>query len=496
MTMFAWLPRDTMSAAVPLPVLSLHAALFALGASAVLIADAEGRIAVASPAASRLLGRELAGIHLTELATPHTAMPLAGYLTSLAASRSVHASAHTITEMRHADGRLLPVQIQGVNALGQAPVDGLILTLVDISSFRQREAELQASLSRDPLTGLPNRQRFAFHVDEILADGDACCVALVDLDQFKAINDGHGHLVGDEILRAVARRLNEAMPKGAAVLRFGGDEFGLLLPGSVDEDMLATIEDIRRRASAPLAIGNVIVTVGLSIGVTALKGYGLDEALRECDVAMYAAKILGRGRVARYDEAAREVLARQTTLSARVDELIEHNRRLRSEARTDALTGLPNRRAMTEVEAMRVGDAGSTWSRCSVLFIDVDHFGRFNKRYGDQAGDEALKLLATALRHEARNDDLVFRKGGEEFVIVLPQLDLRGGAGVAERMREQVQALAVPHEDGTEAGVLTISVTVCAVQAGGTIGEAVAEAGDAAMVAKADDRRNAVTLVP
>lgn len=489
-------PKDDVVSRSPPP--GLHQALIEHGAWSMLVVDRAGRVVQASPAARRLLGADPTGRPLADLAEATAADTLSAYLSALAAREPGPtpgaASAHAVVDLRHRDGRVLAVQLQGVNLLGVAPVHGLALTLFDISAFRERETALQDSLSRDPLTGLPNRQRFAFHVDEIQAGGRGVCVALVDLDQFKAINDTYGHLVGDEILRSVGRRLEAAMPAGGAVLRFGGDEFGLLLPGSADDTMLDTIESVRRQASAPLAIGNVIVSVGLSIGVTQLDGYRLDEALRECDVAMYAAKVLGRGRVARYGDEARAVLEAQESLAARVDQLIEHNQKLHSEARTDALTGLANRRALAEIEAVRVGDVASAWSTCSVLFVDVDHFGRFNKRYGDPAGDQALRTLATALRTVARGDDLVFRKGGEEFVVVLPNLDRRAGVGVAERMRAQVQALGIEHAEGTEAGVLTVSVTVCGVRAGTTVGDALARAGNAAMASKAADQRNAVTL--
>jgi diguanylate cyclase (GGDEF)-like protein len=88
----------------------------------------------------------------------------------------------------------------------------------------------------------------------------------------------------------------------------------------------------------------------------------------------------------------------------------------------------------------------STWSACAVCFIDIDHFGRFNKRHGDHAGDVALRAVARRLRQVAREGDLLYRKGGEEFVAILPHTDYRVALGVGERMREAIQALGIRHE--------------------------------------------------
>ncbi len=129
---------------------------------------------------------------------------------------------------------------------------------------------------------------------------------------------------------------------------------------------------------------------------------------------------------------------------------------LEKRAHLDALTGLANRMAMRErLEA--------EWSACrrrgaplSILIVDVDHFKRINDRFGHAAGDEALRRVAEALRAVARGSDLVARFGGEEFVLIAPDCDLPGALGLAERAREQVEALRLAFDAAAHA--LTASV--------------------------------------
>ncbi len=129
---------------------------------------------------------------------------------------------------------------------------------------------------------------------------------------------------------------------------------------------------------------------------------------------------------------------------------------LEKRAHLDALTGLANRLAMRE-------RLDAEWSACrrrgtplSILILDVDHFKRINDRFGHAAGDEALRRVSEALRAVARGSDLVARFGGEEFVLVAPDCDKLGALGLAERAREQVEALRLAFDAAVHA--LTASV--------------------------------------
>src|SRR5262249_4463580 len=104
-------------------------------------------------------------------------------------------------------------------------------------------------------------------------------------------------------------------------------------------------------------------------------------------------------------------------VAERTDALAEANERLLALSVTDALTGLPNRRRLSEV----LERVWQTRDRpVAVIVIDVDHFKRFNDSYGHLAGDDCLRQVATAIREQLRGDDMIFRYGGEEFLALLP----------------------------------------------------------------------------
>jgi len=135
---------------------------------------------------------------------------------------------------------------------------------------------------------------------------------------------------------------------------------------------------------------------------------------------------------------------------------------LRALTLTDPLTGVANRRAFDErLEA--------EWRRCAraglpvaLILADVDHFKAYNDHYGHQAGDACLVQVAAALRRGAgRTHDLVTRYGGEEFAILLPQLDAAGAEGVARRLQDELGRLGIAHAASPTAPQLTVSMGLC-----------------------------------
>ncbi len=162
--------------------------------------------------------------------------------------------------------------------------------------------------------------------------------------------------------------------------------------------------------------------------------------------------------------------------------LNEAGERLAALAMTDSLTGLPNRRRFDEVLASEWARAERYGGSVSLLLLDVDRFKAFNDRYGHQEGDLCLQRVAWAARNAVqRPGDLLARFGGEEFVVVLPETGDVGAAKVAERIRQAVAALAIPHEDNPTCGdVVTVSLGCAA-----TV-PADESAGATALVARAD----------
>ncbi len=153
--------------------------------------------------------------------------------------------------------------------------------------------ELEQRAQHDSLTGLPNRVLLLTALGEALAEPAARPALLfLDLDGFKPVNDRLGHDVGDALLRLVAQRLRSAVPTGALVARVGGDEFTILLPGTVgDEEAVEIAEQVRQAIREPFELGGNIVHIAASVGIAfGAPGVGESELIRRADVAMYRAK--------------------------------------------------------------------------------------------------------------------------------------------------------------------------------------------------------------
>ena len=175
----------------------------------------------------------------------------------------------------------------------------------EVLTLTQRLEQSQAEALKDSLTGLLNRRGFENAVADLharAADLAGVSVLLVDVDYFKRINDTYGHLIGDQVLRAVAQVLRARTKVADIAARVGGDEFAVLLPNTPMSGALALAEQIRttvprgrlRRLDRQEDIENVTLSVGVAHGGT---GDRLDDLLHRADAALYAAKRAGRNRV-------------------------------------------------------------------------------------------------------------------------------------------------------------------------------------------------------
>lgn len=165
---------------------------------------------------------------------------------------------------------------------------------------RVLEARLVHQAFHDSLTGLANRALFRDRVDHALercARGNRIAVLLLDLDDFKSVNDTVGHGEGDRLLEVIAERLVRATRGCDTVARIGGDEFAVLLDGMQhDDDAMVVVDRISEALRSPIALQGREFVVGASLGVAyARGGERVDELLRNADVAMYSAKDVGKG---------------------------------------------------------------------------------------------------------------------------------------------------------------------------------------------------------
>ncbi|MGK5682927.1 putative bifunctional diguanylate cyclase/phosphodiesterase [Actinoplanes sp. URMC 104] len=160
--------------------------------------------------------------------------------------------------------------------------------LDELGGYQER---LTHQATHDSLTGLANRALLAQHLEGRLAEGDRFHVAMIDLDDFKDVNDRLGHHVGDLLIGVTGRRLTEVVGDAGFVARLGGDEFILVLPGGDIEDLLGRVTGA---VGAPSELAGHAVVTAASVGVTTARpGDEPAELLRRADVAMYAAKSAG-----------------------------------------------------------------------------------------------------------------------------------------------------------------------------------------------------------
>lgn len=192
--------------------------------------------------------------------------------------------------------------------------------------------------------------------------------------------------------------------------------------------------------------------------------------------------------------AATRVTGLHERLRAQQDEMEKLNRRLFEESRRDPLTGLGNRNALREGLAQQRDRSEHYGHDYSLVLCDVDKFKAYNDTVGHLGGDDVLGALAGVLTGELRGGDSVYRYGGEEMLVVLPEHSLDSAARVAERLRAAVEGLAIPHVAGGR-GVVTISAGVAHLeQSDDADPEAVLKRADQALYSAKARGRNRVEI--
>ncbi|MBE1491962.1 sensor domain-containing protein [Plantactinospora soyae] len=200
-------------------------------------------------------------------------------------------------------------------------------TAHDITEIRQVQDELAYLAEHDPLTGLPNRRALTARMSDLTSAGapTSAALLLIDIDNFKDINDLRGHVVGDEVLRLLARLLTQHLPAGAVLGRLGGDEFAVLLP-SCDADRALAIGaglcDLV--AHTPFAVRGEPLRVTLSIGAAPLDTSDDDTLLlAHADLALYQAKGEGRNRARLFAPEQQRLAAQRVDLVSRVRKALD-----------------------------------------------------------------------------------------------------------------------------------------------------------------------------
>ena len=194
------------------------------------------------------------------------------------------------------DGREFWGLVEAASLLDVDGHAGIICQIVDITQAKADAQELTKRAQHDPLTGLPNRrlllERLHAVVRSAQVSGELGALLFCDLDDFKSVNDKHGHLVGDEALAELAARLNASVRKTDIAGRFGGDEFVVVAHPVTQEEAQALGERISAALSEPMILDGAALRVGVSVGIAMITGsMEAAEVLRRADAAMYAARL-------------------------------------------------------------------------------------------------------------------------------------------------------------------------------------------------------------
>jgi len=267
--------------------------------------DLEDRIISANDAFCAMMGRtrsELIGFD----SKPFTYPDDVG-ITEAKHESFLHDEIHQVRYIKrylHKDGRMIVVEVSKSPARDKTGKTlYFIISERDITEERMLTAQLSHQALHDPLTGLANRalldNRLELAHSRIVRQGGHGALLLLDLDDFKGVNDTYGHLVGDQLLAAVARRLEGVARTTDTLSRFGGDEFLYLaegISGADEAEMIA--ERFLRSLDEPFVIGNLSLEQRASLGVVVWDATTAEllNVVRDADVALYEAKRLGKGR--------------------------------------------------------------------------------------------------------------------------------------------------------------------------------------------------------
>ena len=289
----------------------------------ILIASADGTIMYESPAVSRVMGYEGASrVGGSAFDALHPGDAAAVHQLFQDVAEQPNALVATQFRARHSDGTWRHLEGVAKNLLDDPAVGGVVINYRDVTDRSTLEEQLRHQAFHDALTGLPNRALFMDRLERAVVRsrrGDqGIAVLFIDLDDFKGINDSHGHAAGDRVLVAVADRVRGALRPTDTTARMGGDEIAILLEDSDGAGAEMTAERLHEVLREPILLPAAEIVVNVSIGIAACRRgeQSADELLRNADVAMYGAKTRGKGRSVVFDPTLHDAAVSRVQLKA------------------------------------------------------------------------------------------------------------------------------------------------------------------------------------
>ncbi|HEX5805084.1 MAG TPA: EAL domain-containing protein [Macromonas sp.] len=336
---------------------SLERVIIDAAPDGMLLVDQQGCIRMTNRALENMSGygaHELVGQTLEIFLPPHIRQAHAQLMRGFFLDPTERPMGVRDLRLYRRDGTMLPVDI----ALNHCVIGQELCVVAfvrDLSRVKRLEDQMQYLAAHDSLTGLANRWQFMRHLDMALAQSSRLqrpvVLLLLDLDDFKVINDGHGHAVGDMVLIETAKRLKGVLRAGDLLARLGGDEFTVLLSGILrPEDAEPVAQKLLAALAEPYRVNGYEVSPGASLGIACAPDDAPDAEtlMRYADMAMYHAKDAGRNQYARYMPALGRLREERGRLHEKLKHALKHGElALHYQPQVDVRTG-----EMVGVEAL------------------------------------------------------------------------------------------------------------------------------------------------
>jgi len=297
----------------------------------VTLVDLDATIQYVTPSAERMLGydpAELIGKNLSTFMHEEDAPAVLAFFFEAAKRSGVTPPVEW--RARHRDGSWLHLETIMNNLLDDPNVAQMVLNTRDISDRKALEQQLAHQAFHDPLTDLANRALFKDRVEHALRsrarESTPLGVLFLDLDNFKTVNDSLGHVVGDELLVAAAKRIESCLRWGDTAARLGGDEFAILIDDASGDVPAHVAERVIEVLKTPFMLQGKKSFIQTSIGIAMNEeGEGADEVLRNADIAMYTAKNAGKGRYAVFEPMMHASALEQLELDSDLQRAVERD---------------------------------------------------------------------------------------------------------------------------------------------------------------------------